>query len=65
MEWLDATAPLEQIEAAAKGARLLAISFVQYLTGYRADLEGHRRDLPAATAFFFRGCDSGPGRVSL
>jgi len=28
------TDPLEKIETAAKGARLLAISFVQYLTGY-------------------------------
>ena len=37
--WLSVTDPLEKIEAAAKGARLLAISFVQYLTGYRADIE--------------------------
>jgi selenocysteine lyase/cysteine desulfurase len=39
IEWLSVTDPLEKIEAAAKGARLLAISFVQYLTGYRADLK--------------------------
>lgn len=39
IDWLSVTDPLEKIEAAAKGARLLAISFVQYLTGYRADLE--------------------------
>src|SRR5690349_6201220 len=38
MECLPATAPLERIEQAARGARLLAISFVQYLSGYRADL---------------------------
>jgi cysteine desulfurase/selenocysteine lyase len=38
IDWLSVTDPLEKIDAAAKGARLLAISFVQYLTGYRADL---------------------------
>ena len=38
IEWLRATDPLERIEQAARGARLLAISFVQFLTGYRADL---------------------------
>src|ERR1017187_6456584 len=37
--WLSVTDPLEQIEAACRGARLLAISFVQYLTGYRAPLQ--------------------------
>jgi len=37
--WLSVTDPLEKIEAAAKGARLLAISFVQYLTGHRVDLQ--------------------------
>ena len=37
--WLSVTDPLEHIEAACRGARLLAISFVQFLTGYRAPLE--------------------------
>jgi cysteine desulfurase / selenocysteine lyase len=46
---LPAAAPLEAIDAAATGARLLTISFVQYLSGYRANLEAigeicHRRD---------------------
>jgi selenocysteine lyase/cysteine desulfurase len=31
--------PLERVDAACRGARLLAISFVQYLSGRRADLE--------------------------
>src|SRR6185437_3408472 len=30
---------LDRIDEAAKGARLLAISYVQYLSGYRAELE--------------------------
>jgi cysteine desulfurase / selenocysteine lyase len=38
IEWLSVTDPIERIEEAAGGARLLAISFVQFLSGYRADL---------------------------
>jgi len=38
IEWLSVTDPLEKIEAAVRGARLLAISFVQFLTGFRANL---------------------------
>jgi Selenocysteine lyase len=37
-EWLSATDPLDRIDEAARGARLLALSYVQYLSGYRADL---------------------------
>jgi selenocysteine lyase/cysteine desulfurase len=36
--WLSASDPLDRIEEACRGARLLALSFVQYLSGYRADL---------------------------
>ncbi len=36
--WLHYDATLQQIEDAARGARLLAISYVQYLSGYRANL---------------------------
>jgi cysteine desulfurase / selenocysteine lyase len=38
-EWLSVNDPLGRIDEACQGARLLAISFVQYLSGYRADLE--------------------------
>jgi selenocysteine lyase/cysteine desulfurase len=37
--WLSVLDPLERIDAACCGARLLAISFVQYLSGHRVDLE--------------------------
>ena len=37
--WLSCFDPLDRIEEACRGARLLAISFVQYLSGYRANLE--------------------------
>jgi len=36
--WLSVEDPLDRIEEAARGARLLSISFVQFLTGYRAPL---------------------------
>jgi len=39
VEWLSASDPLDRIDEAARGARLLAIGFVQYLSGRRADLE--------------------------
>jgi len=37
--WLSVTDPLERIDEACRGARLLAISFVQFLTGYRAPVQ--------------------------
>ncbi len=36
--WLSVFDPLEKIDAACRGARLLAVSYVQYLSGYRVDL---------------------------
>lgn len=40
VEWLSAEEDsLERIDRACRGARLLAISFVQFLSGYRTDLE--------------------------
>jgi cysteine desulfurase / selenocysteine lyase len=36
--WLSVTDPLERIEEACRGARLLSISFVQFLSGYRAPI---------------------------
>ncbi len=37
--WLSVKDPLDRIDEACRGARLLAISFVQYLSGYRAPLQ--------------------------
>jgi selenocysteine lyase/cysteine desulfurase len=39
VRWLSVFDDLDRIDEAAKGARLLAISYVQYLSGYRVDLE--------------------------
>ena len=38
VRWLSIFDDLDRIDQAAKGARLLAISYVQYLSGYRVDL---------------------------
>ncbi|MDQ6663574.1 MAG: aminotransferase class V-fold PLP-dependent enzyme [Acidobacteriota bacterium] len=37
--WLSIFDSLEKVDAASRGARLLAVSYVQYLSGYRVDLE--------------------------
>jgi len=37
--WLSVTDSLDQIAQAARGAKLLAISFVQFLSGYRAPIQ--------------------------
>ena len=39
IEWRSITDSLDSIDQACQGARLLAISFVNYLTGYRVDLK--------------------------
>ncbi|HEX8985626.1 MAG TPA: aminotransferase class V-fold PLP-dependent enzyme [Bryobacteraceae bacterium] len=39
LDLLSANDPLDRIDEACRGARLLAISFVQYMSGRRADLE--------------------------
>jgi cysteine desulfurase / selenocysteine lyase len=56
LEILSYDDDLTRIDEAAKGARLLAISYVQYLSGYRAQrLQGgsgsYRRNLRAARGF--------------
>src|SRR5580704_19036689 len=63
--WLSVEDPLDKIDAACEGARLLAISFVQYLSGYRADLNAigeicHRRG-----CFFFVDAIQGLGAFPL
>jgi selenocysteine lyase/cysteine desulfurase len=39
IEWLSIYDPLERVAAAVKGARLLAVSYVNYLSGFRVDLD--------------------------
>jgi cysteine desulfurase / selenocysteine lyase len=65
MRFLSITDSLDAIDKAAEGARLLAISFVQYLSGHRADLDAigeicHRRGV-----FFFVDAIQGLGAFPL
>jgi cysteine desulfurase / selenocysteine lyase len=61
VEWLSCFDPLEKIEQAARGARLLAISFVQYLSGYRADLSALGEICRREGVFFFVDAIQGLG----
>jgi selenocysteine lyase/cysteine desulfurase len=63
--WLNATDPLDRIDEAAKGARLLAISFVQYLSGYRANLAAIGDICKRRGCFFFVDAIQGLGAFPL
>jgi selenocysteine lyase/cysteine desulfurase len=65
VEWLSCFDPLERIEEAARGARLLAISFVQYLSGYRADLKAIGEICRRQGVFFFVDAIQGLGAFPL
>src|SRR5580698_5753183 len=65
IKWLSATDPLDQIHEAAKGARLLAISFVQYISGYRASLTQIGKICRDAGAIFFVDAIQGLGAFPL
>lgn len=59
--WLSVFDPLEKVEEAARGARLLSISFVQYLSGYRADIEAIGEICERHGVFFFVDAIQGLG----
>ena len=65
LERLSVTDPLESIDKAARGARLLAISFVQYLTGYRASLAAIGEICRRRGCFFFVDAIQGLGAFPL
>lgn len=65
VRWLSCEASLEEIDTACRGARLLAISFVQYLSGYRADLEGIGEICQRHGTFFFVDAIQGLGAFPL
>lgn len=65
IEWLSCTDPLDRIDEAAKGARLLAISFVQYLSGYRANLRAIGEICRRRGCFFFVDAIQGMGAFPL
>jgi cysteine desulfurase / selenocysteine lyase len=63
--WLSIYAPLEEIEKALPGARLLAISYVNYLSGYRVDLDGIGALCQKHGCFFFVDAIQGMGVLPI
>ncbi len=63
--WLSIYDPLEKIADAIPGARLLAISFVNYLSGYRVDLETIGQLCREHGCFFFVDAIQGMGVLPL
>jgi cysteine desulfurase / selenocysteine lyase len=65
LRWLDIDAPLDQIDRACEGARLLAISHVNYLTGYRVDLDAIGEICRRRDVFFFVDAIQGLGAFPI
>ncbi len=65
VEWLSIYDPLESIAEAVRGARLLAISYVNYLSGYRVDLERIGQLCRDAGCFFFVDAIQGMGAFPI
>lgn len=65
IEGLSCFDPLDKIAEAARGARLLTISFVQYLSGLRADLEAIGEICEREGVFFFVDAIQGFGAFPL
>jgi len=65
VEWLSIYDPLERVESAAKGARLVAVSFVNYLSGHRVDLRSMGDICRRHGAFFFVDAIQGLGVFPL
>jgi selenocysteine lyase/cysteine desulfurase len=65
VDWLSVNDPLEKIEIACTGARLLALSFVQYLGGFRADLNAIGAICKRHHCFFFVDAIQGLGAFPL
>src|SRR5689334_13765347 len=65
VEWLSVTDSLDLIDRACEGARLLAISFVQYLTGFRADLRAIGEICKRRKCFFLVDAIQGMGAFPL
>jgi cysteine desulfurase / selenocysteine lyase len=65
VDWLSVTDPLEAIDRACQGAKLLAISFVQYLSGFRADIDAIGEICRRHGCFFLVDAIQGLGAFSL
>jgi cysteine desulfurase/selenocysteine lyase len=65
VDWLSVNDPLEKIDNSCTGAKLLAISFVQYLSGFRADLNAIGEICQRRNCFFFVDAIQGLGAFPL
>ncbi len=65
IEWLSITDPLDRIDQACAGARLLAISFVNFLSGFRVDLNAIGEICRRRGCFFFVDAIQGLGAFPL
>jgi cysteine desulfurase / selenocysteine lyase len=65
VRWLSIFDDLDKIDGACKGARMLAISFVQYLSGYRVDLEKIGEICSRRGAFFLVDAIQGLGAFPI
>jgi cysteine desulfurase/selenocysteine lyase len=65
IEWLSIHDPLHTIDRATHGAKLLAVSFVQYLSGTRADLNAIGEICHRHGCFFFVDAIQGLGAFPL
>ena len=65
IEWLSVDDPLERIDSACAGAKLLAISFVQYLSGLRVNLNAIGEICQRRQCFFFVDAIQGLGAFPL
>src|SRR5262249_20588911 len=65
LQWLSVHDPLDKIDEVCRGARLLALSFVQYLSGYRSDLAAVGEICRRHGTFFFVDAIQGLGAFPL
>jgi selenocysteine lyase/cysteine desulfurase len=65
VRWLSIFDDLQKIDDAAQGARMLAISFVQYLSGYRVDLVKLGEICARRGCFFFVDAIQGMGAFPI
>jgi selenocysteine lyase/cysteine desulfurase len=65
VDWLSVTDPLDTIDRACHGAKLLAISFVQYLSGFRADINAIGEICRRHSCFFLVDAIQGLGAFPL
>ena len=65
VDWRSIHDPLDKIDEACRGARLLAISFVQYLSGFRADLASLGEICRSRNCFFLVDAIQGLGAFPM